>query len=104
MIAFFRPLRWLARRAARELGILLRSLPVRDPQSLALRNWHGKQPRGPRSNHVMHGMDGSDWTDGGGLGSGIFPYGVFELLRENSSILPPASTSPATISAAPRHE
>ena len=34
----------------------------------------------------MHGMDGSTWTDGNGMSSGIFPFGAFELFRENRSI------------------
>lgn len=67
-------------------AILLRSLPVSDPQSLALLNWHSKEPKGPRPNHVMHSMDGSDWEDGNGFSSGIFPFGAFDLLRRNSSI------------------
>ena len=67
-------------------AILLRSLPVPDPESLVVLNWHSKQPRGLRPNHVMHGMDGSDWAEGNGISSGIFPFGAFELLRENRSI------------------
>ena len=68
-------------------SILLRTLPVADPQTLALLNWHSKDARGPRPNHVMHGMDGSTWTEAqGGVTSGIFPYGAFELLRQNPSI------------------
>jgi macrolide transport system ATP-binding/permease protein len=66
-------------------SILLRVLPVSDPESLAVLNWHSKQPGGSRPNHVMHGMDGSTWIDGNGLNSGIFPFGAFELLRENHS-------------------
>src|SRR5206468_6747919 len=65
-------------------SILMRSLPVADPTSLALLNWHSKEPRGIRPNHVMHGMDGSTWGDSRtGEMSGIFPFGVFELLQEN---------------------
>lgn len=68
-------------------SMLLRALPVADGESLALLNWHSKEPRGVRPNHVMHGMDGSTWTDGKtGLSSGIFPFGAFELFRENKSI------------------
>ena len=67
-------------------AILLRSLPVSDPESLVVLNWHSKDPRGPRPNHVMHSMDGSDWVEGDGLSSGIFPFGVFELLRENNAV------------------
>jgi macrolide transport system ATP-binding/permease protein len=67
-------------------SMLLRSLPVADPESLALLNWHSKEPRGPRPNHVMHGMDGETWTDGNGTSAGIFPFGAFELLRDNHAI------------------
>ena len=67
-------------------SILLRALPVPDPESLAVLNWHSKEPQGPRPNHVMHGMDGSTWAEGNGETGGIFPFGAFELLRENRSI------------------
>jgi macrolide transport system ATP-binding/permease protein len=67
-------------------SMLLRALPVPAPQSLALLNWHSKEPRGPRPNHVMHGMDGRTWTEGGGENSGIFPFGAFEVLRENQAV------------------
>ena len=59
-------------------SILLRALPIADPESLALLNWHSREPRGIRPNHVMHSMDGSTWADGkSGMTSGIFPFGVF---------------------------
>lgn len=67
-------------------SLLLRALPVPDPESLAVLNWHSREARGPRPNHVMHGMDGSTWADGNGETGGIFPFGAFELLRENRSI------------------
>jgi predicted permease len=67
-------------------SILLRALPVPDPESLAVLNWHSKEPRGPKPNHVMHGMDGSTWAEGNGETGGIFPFGAFELLHENRSI------------------
>ncbi len=68
-------------------SILLRTLPVANPESLVLLNWHSKKPAGIKPNHVMHGMDGSTWTDGNGMSSGIFPYGAFELLRDNNSVV-----------------
>ena len=68
-------------------SILLRALPIADPESLALLNWHSREPRGIRPNHVMHSMDGSTWADGkSGMTSGIFPFGVFELLQKNTTI------------------
>src|SRR5215831_8817783 len=68
-------------------AILVRALPVGDPESLALLNWHSKAPHGPKPNHVMHGMDGSTWGDEkAGETSGIFPYSAFELLQEKQSV------------------
>lgn len=67
-------------------AILLSSLPVSNPESLAVVNWHSKQPLGPYPNHVMHSMSGSDWSEGDGFSSGIFPFGAFERLRENNTI------------------
>jgi len=67
-------------------SILLRNLPVASPESLVLLNWHSKEPAGIRPNHVMHGADGSTWTDRNGKSSGIFPFGAFELLRKNDAI------------------
>ena len=64
-------------------AILLRSLPVSDPESLVVLNWHVK------SGHisVMHSMSGTTWDDGQtGETSGIFPYPAFELFRKNDSI------------------
>ncbi len=40
-------------------ALLLRSLPVPDPQSLAVINWHA-HPSSSRDS-VMHGMSGSTW-------------------------------------------
>jgi predicted permease len=67
-------------------AILLRNLPVAHPESLVLLNWHSKEPAGIRPNHVMHGSDGSTWTDRNGQSSGIFPFGAFELIQENKAI------------------
>src|SRR5260370_31616977 len=70
-------------------ALLLRSLPVPDPQSLVVLKWHMKNlddqgPVGGRS--VMHGMDGSTYdVPGLGLTGGIFPFPAFELLQKNSS-------------------
>jgi predicted permease len=67
-------------------SLFLRTLPVPDPESLVVLHWHSERPDGARGNHVMHGMDGSTWSDGNGMSSGIFPFGAFELLRENTSL------------------
>ena len=62
--------------------LLLRSLPVPDPETLAVLNWREK-PGGRDS--VMHSMSGSTWTEAElGRVSGIFPYPAFELIQKNS--------------------
>ena len=67
-------------------SILLRSLPVANPASLVVLNWHSKDPReigdrkGKSSPHVMHGMTGHTYDDARtGMTSGIFPFPAFEL-------------------------
>src|SRR5438309_956834 len=65
-------------------SILLRSLPVADPESLVVLNWHSRPPQG---GHVMHGLQGMFWPgDKGALVSGIFPYRAFETLREENPV------------------
>jgi predicted permease len=62
--------------------LLLRSLPVSDPGSLAVLNW-GANPSG--RDFVMHSMSGSTWREGKWReASGIFPYPAFDLIRNNS--------------------
>src|SRR6476661_4442419 len=65
-------------------SILLRSLPVPDPESLVVLNWRSRPPRdgGKVSVHVMHGLQGMAWPgDKGSMVLGIFPYPAFETLR-----------------------
>jgi predicted permease len=63
-------------------SILLRSLPVSNPESLAVLNW--RAPWAGRD-FVMHGMSGSTWGDEkSGEIAGIFPFPAFELLQKNS--------------------
>ena len=63
-------------------ALLLRSLPVADPESLAVLNW---QTRGNTPDSVVHGGSGSMHDEpGGGRSAGIFPYPAFELLRASS--------------------
>jgi len=63
-------------------ALLLRSLPVPDPQSLVTLAWHTKKPE-------MHGSnrheDSYDDPDGGFVG-GIFAYPAFELLQRDASV------------------
>ncbi len=77
-------------------SILLRSLPVADPESLVVLNWHSKDPRqagiDKRTPHVMHSMDGSTYNDPKtGLTAGIFPYAAFELMLKKDAVFPACS-------------
>ena len=68
-------------------SILLRSLPVADPESLVVLNWHSRPPQNASKQwvHVIHGVQGIFWPgDKGALVSGMFPYGAFETLREDN--------------------
>jgi predicted permease len=70
-------------------SILLRSLPVADPESLVVLNWHSRPPQNGNTEfeHVMHGLQGVFWPgDKGILVSGIFPYPAFETLREENPV------------------
>src|SRR5205807_9716300 len=65
-------------------SILLRSLPVADPESLVVLNWHS---RPPKDGHVMHGLQGMFWPGNkGDMVGGIFPYRAFETLREENPV------------------
>ena len=65
-------------------SLLLRSLPVSNPESLAVLNW--RAPSGSGRDSVIHGQNGSTWSDGPSARmSGIFPYPAFELIRTNSA-------------------
>ncbi|HEX4749340.1 MAG TPA: ABC transporter permease [Bryobacteraceae bacterium] len=70
-------------------AILLRSLPVADPESLVVLNWHSPPPQNANKQwvHVMHGLQGRAWpADKGVMVSGMFPYGAFETLREENFV------------------
>jgi predicted permease len=70
-------------------SILLRSLPVADPESLVVLNWHSRPPQEGSKEwvHVIHGLQGLFWPgDKGALVSGIFPYAALETLREENPV------------------
>src|ERR1700753_316426 len=70
-------------------SILLRSLPVSDPESLVVLNWHSRPPFDANNQwvHVVHGVQGLLWPgDKGNMVTGMFPYGAFENLREENSV------------------
>src|SRR2546421_1268843 len=60
-------------------AILLRALPVQNPESLVVFNWHSKaHPQ------VAHNFNGGAYQDSRtGFTSGNFPYPAYEALREN---------------------
>src|SRR5207237_8047545 len=73
-------------------SILLRSLPVADPESLVVLNWHSRPPQKDSGQWVVHGLQGLFWPGTtGNLVSGIFPYPAFETLREENPVLSPLS-------------
>jgi len=70
-------------------SILLRSLPVADPESLVVLNWHSQPPQNGSKQwvHVVHKIQGIFWPgDKGVLVSGIFPYRAFETLRKENPV------------------
>jgi macrolide transport system ATP-binding/permease protein len=67
-------------------SILLRSLPVPDPASLVVLNWHAKATRDWRDS-VMQSMSGTTYDDPKtGTTAGIFPYPAYQLFRKYDTI------------------
>src|SRR6266850_768526 len=61
-------------------AILLRALPVQNPESLVVLNWRSKDHPA-----VVHGLNGTNFRDPKiGYTSGNFPFPAYELLRANS--------------------
>src|SRR5580698_5181946 len=70
-------------------SILLRSLPVADPESQVVLNWRSRPPQNANKEwvHVMHGLQGMGWPGTkGAMFSGMFPYTAFQTLREENSV------------------
>ncbi len=70
-------------------SILLRSLPVADPESLVVLNWHSRLPQNANKEwvHVVHGVQGRAWPgEKGAMVSGMFPYGAFQTLHEENPV------------------
>jgi predicted permease len=70
-------------------AILFRSLPVADPESLVVLNWHSPPPFNANKQwvHVMHGLQGLAWPGNKGIMmSGMFPYDAFESLRSENPV------------------
>jgi macrolide transport system ATP-binding/permease protein len=71
-------------------AILLRSLPVSDPASLAVIKWRSKpvafgRPAKDGPEFVVRSMSGRIDRDASGLVAAIFPFPAFELLQQASS-------------------
>ena len=62
-------------------SLLLRSLPVWDPESTVVLNWRSKPSQ---RDFVMRGMSGSTWGDETSKMAGIFPFPAFDTIRTNS--------------------
>jgi macrolide transport system ATP-binding/permease protein len=70
-------------------ALLLRSLPVSDPASLVVLNWHAKAWR---KDFVMQGMSGSVYDDPKlGSTSDIFPYRPSSFSKKTTPFLPMCS-------------
>jgi macrolide transport system ATP-binding/permease protein len=63
-------------------SILLRALPVPDPQSLVILSWHTPQ----RNMHGTNRHDNSFNDPNGGFVGGFFAYPAFELFRQSDSV------------------
>jgi macrolide transport system ATP-binding/permease protein len=65
-------------------SILLRSLPVSNPESLVVLNWHNQaRVRGT----VLHGGSGEIYSDPKtGSTAGIFPFPAYELFRKSDTL------------------
>jgi predicted permease len=65
-------------------AILLRSLPVSDPASLAVVKWRSRPTTIDGHQFVLHAIDGSTYRDSGGVTAAIFPFPAFENLHDVS--------------------
>jgi macrolide transport system ATP-binding/permease protein len=63
-------------------AILMKSLPVKNPESLVVLKWHSKDHPA-----VMHRQEGSSYHDDNlGYVSGNFPFAVLEQVRSSASV------------------
>jgi macrolide transport system ATP-binding/permease protein len=66
-------------------SLLLSSLPVSEPSSLVVINWHGKS-RGPSEDYVVHSMSGRIYDDPDGETGPIFPYGALSVFEDSGAV------------------
>jgi len=64
-------------------SLLLSSLPVSDPSSLVVLNWHMKSWRG---DNVVHSMHGNIYDDPNGSISPIFPYPALPVFQDTGAV------------------
>ena len=62
-------------------AILLRSLPVADPESLVVLKWRSGPVNFGANEFVLRSIDGRTYRDSSGLTAAIFPFPAFERLR-----------------------
>ncbi|HEX5412700.1 MAG TPA: ABC transporter permease [Terriglobia bacterium] len=60
--------------------VMLKMLPVKNPQELELLHWNARGDTGP----VFHWLDGDTWKDGGLLVCPNFSYRTFEQIRSRN--------------------
>ena len=66
-------------------SLLLSSLPVSDPSSLVVINWHGKS-MGPGEDYVVHSMSGNIYDDPDGEMGPIFPYAALSIFQDSGAV------------------
>ena len=67
-------------------AILMRSLPVADPESLIVVKWQSRPVNfANRDQFVLHAIDGHTYRERSGLSAAIFPFPAFERLHEVSA-------------------
>src|SRR5271154_849624 len=65
-------------------AIMLRAMPVRQPEKLVILNWRVKGQQAP----VVHGSHGSGFEESnGGMTRPIYPYQAYDFLRDNNNVL-----------------
>jgi predicted permease len=69
-------------------SILLRSLPVQDPESLVTLSWHVRGLPPGSATRVIQSMSGNIYkAPGSGLMAEILPYPAFEVFQKNDTVL-----------------
>jgi len=67
-------------------SILLRNLPVAEPESLVVLSWHSRPPGQDRV-HVVHSLNGLFYMGSkDSFAAGIFPYAAFETLSRDNRV------------------